>query len=65
VAPARVQIKLRVERGNAVDFAQRRPGAFGNSRQHLDRQVAVFILGVLQNGDQRAFLIGILGQNRL
>jgi hypothetical protein len=52
VAAARVQIKLGIESDDPVDATHGNMEMFSNGRQHVLRQIAVGLLGLLQYRDQ-------------
>ena len=63
VPPAALEIELRVEGGDTVDFAQGDVEPIGDALQDLDGQVAVDGLGALQDGDQGAFFALVFGED--
>ena len=52
VLPDRLKTELRVERGNAHDLRRTDPDMIGNSVYHIDRKISVYLLRLLQNGDE-------------
>ena len=62
-SPASREMKLRVERGDAMNAAQRNAGLFGNEMNRLLRQVTINILRPLQDGNERALLALELFEN--
>ena len=60
VLPFRLQVELRVERGHAVDVADRNIHFLGDVLLHILRQIAKDVLRPLHNRHQRARFVSEL-----
>jgi len=64
IATLRLETKLVVKRCHAVDLACRQVQQLPDPIHCIARQIAVDLLNLLEDGDQRiAFGVGILGKN--